>query len=256
MKLFTYATSPYARKVRMMLDLKGIAYEPVERCYSLDRKEDLRACNARAEVPTLVLDDGRTIADSTVICEYIEEIHPSPPLFPNDAYERAQMRALEDLCDRDFDATLYGYFFAQVRKDVPEADAMSRAAREEFGALLARLERELDGRDFLCGEFSVADLAAICYVPAATAMGISIREYPRLVAWMGRMRAIPAGAADIERLRAALAAVHDPMSELAGPDGRVHWRDSRLEWPVRHGFIDVIAREFHGGRMMFPPDAS
>ncbi len=256
MKLFTYATSPYARKVRMMLDLKGIAYEPVERCYSLDRKEDLRACNARAEVPTLVLDDGRIIADSTVICEYIEELHPLPALFPKDSYERARMRLLEDLCDRDFDATLYGYFFAQARNDVPEAETMTRAARDEFAALLARLESELDGRDFLCGALSVADLAAICYVPAAQSMGVSIRNYPRLVAWMGRMRAIPAVAADIERLRAALAAVHDPASELAGPDGRVHWRDSRLEWPVRHGFIDVIAREFRAGRMMFPPDAT
>ena len=42
MKLFTFATSPYARKVRIVMDYKGIAYEPVERCYSLDRKEDLR----------------------------------------------------------------------------------------------------------------------------------------------------------------------------------------------------------------------
>ena len=43
MKLFTFATSPYARKVRIVLDYKGIAYEPIERCYSLDRKEDLRS---------------------------------------------------------------------------------------------------------------------------------------------------------------------------------------------------------------------
>jgi glutathione S-transferase len=256
MKLFTYATSPYARKVRMMLDLKGIAYEPVERCYSLDRKEDLRACNARAEVPTLVLDDGRTIADSTIICEYLEETHPSPALFPKDPYERARMRALDDLCDRSFDSALYGFFFATVRKDVPESDAMARAARDEFAGLVARLERELDGRDFLCGTLSVADLAAICYVAGAPSMGVALRNYPQLVKWMSRMRAMPAVAADLERLRAALAAVHDMQSELAGPDGRVHWRDSRIEWPVRHGFIDVLAREFHAQRMMFPPDAS
>ena len=41
-----------------------------------------------------------------------------------------------------------------------------------------------------------------------------------------------------------------------GPDGRIHWRDCRLEWPVRHGFIDLVAREFHAGKMMFPPKAS
>ena len=48
-KLFTFATSPYARKVRMMLEMKKIDFEPVERCYSLDRKDDLRAASARAE---------------------------------------------------------------------------------------------------------------------------------------------------------------------------------------------------------------
>ena len=51
MKLFTFATSPYARKVRMELDYKGVSYEAIERCYSLDRKEDLRCANVRAEVP-------------------------------------------------------------------------------------------------------------------------------------------------------------------------------------------------------------
>jgi glutathione S-transferase len=71
MKLFTYATSPYARKVRMALDYKGVSYEPLERCYSIDRKEDLRCVTPRAEVPTVVLDDGRTITDSTIICEYL-----------------------------------------------------------------------------------------------------------------------------------------------------------------------------------------
>jgi glutathione S-transferase len=81
----------------MVLDYKGVSYEPLERCYSLDRKEDLRCVNLRAEVPTLVLEDGRTIADSTIISEYIEETFPEPPLYPKDPYERARMRAIEDL---------------------------------------------------------------------------------------------------------------------------------------------------------------
>jgi glutathione S-transferase len=69
MRLFTFATSPYARKVRMALDFKGLSYEPVERCYSLDHKQDLFAASPRAEVSALILDDGRTLADSTIICE-------------------------------------------------------------------------------------------------------------------------------------------------------------------------------------------
>ncbi len=256
MKLFTFATSPYARKVRMMLELKKIDFEPVERCYSLDRKEDLRVASARAEVPTLVLDDGRTIADSTIICEYLEDAFPNPAMFPADPYERARMRMIEDLCDRTFDAVSYGFWIATARKDAPESAAMIDAARDEFSQLLARLEREIGEREFFCGAMSVADLAAICYVPSAGAMRISMKLYPRLAAWTLRTRAVGSVAADLERLKSALAKGHDIISEFEGPDGKVHWRDSRLEWPIRRGFADFVTREFKAGKMMFPPDAA
>ena len=101
-----------------------------------------------------------------------------------------------------------------------------------------------------------ADLAAIGHVPAARAMGIELGAMPRLKAWTNKMVSVPAVKGDREPLVRALAKVHDISSELVGPDGRIHWRDSRLEWPVRHGFIDFVAREFHGGRMMFPPQAT
>lgn len=255
MKLFTFATSPYARKVRMMLELKKIDFEPIERCYSLDRKEDLRDASARAEVPALILDDGRTLSDSTIICEYLEEAFPDPAAFPADPYERSRMRTIEDLCDRAFDAVSYGFWIATARKDAPESPAMLAAAREEFSQLLAHLEHELGGREYFCGALSVADLAAICYVPAAGAMRISMNPYPRLAAWTLRMRTNRVVAADLERLKAAIANSHDITSEFEGPDGRIHWRDSRLEWPIRRGFIDFVRREFRAGKMMFPPDA-
>ena len=192
MKLYTFATSPYARKVQMALDYKGIKYEPFERCYSLDHKADLFDANPRAEVPALILDDGRTIADSTIICEYLEDAFPVPPLRPKDPYERARMRTIEELCDRAFDSVSYGYWMAQARKDAPEAAAMTEKARAEFAALLKKLEGELGEGDFFCGEVSIADLAAICYVPAANAMGIDLKQTPRRGAWVKRMSAIPA----------------------------------------------------------------
>jgi len=87
-------------------------------------------------------------------------------------------------------------------------------------------------------------------------MGVDLGQTPRLRAWNSRMRAIPAVRGDRQRLVRALAKVHDVSSELVGPDGRIHWRDSRLEWPVRRGFIDFVAREFHAGKMLFPPQPS
>ena len=256
MKLFTFATSPYARKVRIVLDYKGIPYEPIERCYSLDRKEDLRSTSARAEVPVLVLDDGRTIADSTIISEYLEQVYPVPAVYPSDPYERARMRTIEDLCDRTFDAVGFGYFLGVLRKDAPEAEAIKDAARDECRALMARMERELGDRDYFCGEISLADFAAITHAPLARSMKIDMSDLPRVRAWMDRMRLVPAVAADHRRAANAWQGTHNIAAEFEGPDGRIHWRDSRLEFPVRHGFIDLVAREFHAKKMMFPPKAN
>jgi hypothetical protein len=87
-------------------------------------------------------------------------------------------------------------------------------------------------------------------------MHLDLAAMPRINGWMERMRAIPAVAADHSRAAKAWQGVQNIAAEFEGPDGRIHWRDSRLEWPVRHGFIDAVAREFHAGKMMFPPDAA
>lgn len=257
MKLFSFATSPYARKVRIVLDYKGAPYESCERCFSLDRKEDLRAASARAEVPVLTLDGGRSIIDSTIICEYLEQVYPDPTVYPKDAFARARARMIEDLCDRSFDALGFGYFFGILRKDSPEADAMQAAAKAECGALLSHLESELSERPFFCADTpTIADFTAITHVPLARAMRLDLNQWPKLRSWIERMRVIPAVEADHARAASAWQGVHNIAAEFEGPDGRIHWRDTRLEWPVRHGFIEVVAREFRAGKMMFPPDAA
>jgi glutathione S-transferase len=195
-KLFTFATSPYARKVQIVLDYKGVPYEPCERCYSLDRKEDLRAASRRAELPVLTLDNGRTLSDSTIICEFLEQVYPDPPVYPKDAYERARMRTIEDLCDRTFDAIGFGYFFGLLRKEAAEAPAIQEAARRECGEMMEIFERELGGKPFFCGaEPTVADFAAITHAPMARAMHLDLAGLPQVTAWMDRMRALPAVAA-------------------------------------------------------------
>ena len=134
---------------------------------------------------------------------------------------------------------------------------MKTIAVKEYEGLLAKLDRALGDREFFCGsEVSIADLAAVCYVPMARAIGIDLARMPKLAAWLVRIRAVPAIKADLRRVSEALAKGGGIEAEFAGPDGKIHWRDSRLEWPIRHGFIELIAREFRAGKMMFPPDAA
>jgi hypothetical protein len=128
---------------------------------------------------------------------------------------------------------------------------MKQAAAEELHGLLYTLEGEVAHQDFFCGGLSLADLAAICYVPAAKLMGVQLDEFAGCGLGLigsshtGRRSRSRAGQQGLSELRSI-------ADEFEGPDGRVHWRDSRLEWPIRHGFIDLVAREFHAGKMMFP----
>ena len=166
------------------------------------------------------------------------------------------MRAIEDLCDRTFDASVFGYFLGVLRKEAPESRRCRMRRATNVKALIARLESELgDRRLFLrrCARSPI--FAAICHAPLARAMRLPMSDLPRMrPGWIGcaKFRRSP----PISSAPQSLAEAHNIAAEFEGPDGRIHWRDSRLEWPVRHGFIDLVAREFHAGKMMFPPDAS
>ena len=102
MKLYGFFRSSAAFRVRIALNLKGLAYDGVS--IHLRRndqaKPDYRGVNPQSLVPTLE-DGGETLIQSLAIIEYLDEIHPEPPLLPQTPGERARVRALADIvaCD-------------------------------------------------------------------------------------------------------------------------------------------------------------
>ena len=94
MKLFHGWLSSASRRVRLCLAEKGIAYESVS--IDLAKQEhhsaNFLAMNPNGVVPALLLDDARPLHESSTICEYLDDLHPLPPLRPTDAYQRAVMR--------------------------------------------------------------------------------------------------------------------------------------------------------------------
>ena len=105
MKLYSYFRSSAAYRARIALNLKGLAYEtaPVHliKDGGHNKRPEFRAVNPQMRVPALVAPTGEVLIQSLAIIEYLDEIHPEPPLLPKDPLGRAQARALAQIiaCD-------------------------------------------------------------------------------------------------------------------------------------------------------------
>ena len=201
LRLWVFRTSPYSGKARAAFAEKGVAVELVE-IHPGKRPERLRELNPVNRVPVLEAGDV-AIRESSVICEWLEDTHPDPPLWPADPDRRAWARGWA----KYIDDTVTADFFLGMRKlAFGRADDDPEDIVERLHGRIARrwpvLERALGEHDgpWLCGEdFSYADLAALApavRIPEWVAhLGPDAGEHPRVTAWFEALRARPSAAA-------------------------------------------------------------
>jgi glutathione S-transferase len=187
--LYDSPVSGNCYKVRLLLTQLGIAFErrEVDVVRREGRAELLGELNPALRVPTIVLDDGRPLAESNAILAYFAE---GTPLLPDDRYRRAQV--LQWLF---FEQYSHEPYIAVVRfwvafSDAPPPATEIEARRRGGYAALDALERHLGTREFLvAGRYSIADIALYAYTHVAPEGGFELAGHPAVRGWLERVRA-------------------------------------------------------------------
>jgi glutathione S-transferase len=182
--LYDAARCPYCARVRILLAEKGIPHEAVEIDLD-DRPGWIYEKNPLGKVPVLE-EDGFVLPESRVIMEYLEELHPEPPLLPSAPAERALVRLRLERFDE-----LSGPYYRTVFGGEPA---------EALEAALAKLDSELASSPYLGGStFSLADIGYVPWVIRAEARAaVDLGPYDNLRAWLARLAERSSVAAELE----------------------------------------------------------
>lgn len=206
--LYGVAVSAFVAKVRIALDLKGLAFEERTPPGGYGSPE-YRAIVPAGSVPGMTV-DGRPLHESNALLEFLEEVAPTPALLPADPFARAQVRALLGFHDQRVEAATRA-LFPVVKRDWRAEPEGVEAACAGIEAALIRLD-ELDAPAGLLGGAAptFADIAYPCTLQMAEMMGAEMARPlvlpPRVEAWAARASKIPAVARSLAIHRAAMEA--------------------------------------------------
>jgi glutathione S-transferase len=190
--LYDSPVSGNCYKVRLLLAHLGIPYDrhAVDVVDRSDRDELLGDLNPAQRVPTLVLDDGRALAESNAILWYFGE---GTRFVPEDRFERARVLQWMFFEQYDHEPAIAVARFLKSYSGRPELfehrkdDLLARGHRA-----LAAMERHLAARQWLVGDSTtLADVCLYAYTHAADEGGFDLGRYPAIRAWLGRVAAAP-----------------------------------------------------------------
>jgi len=187
MKLYSYFRSSAAYRVRIALNLKGLAYETVSvhlvKEGGHNRRPEFRAVNPQMRVPALVAPAGEVLIQSLAIIEYLDETHPAPPFLPGDPIARAKARALAQIVACDIhplnNTSPLRYLKNQMHQEQSAIDAWYHHwVIEGFEALEALIEPG----PYACGkDVTLADICLVPQVANARRLKVPLQKFPKIV---------------------------------------------------------------------------
>ncbi|WP_439815770.1 glutathione S-transferase family protein [Zavarzinia sp. CC-PAN008] len=240
--LYEHPLSPYAQKVKIALDEKGVAYETRQPDVLAGGDAAFLAAALRAEVPAYV-DEDVHLFDSTLILDYIDDRWPEPGLLAATPAERARVRAIEEVCDTTLEAINWGLsevrYWGRATGDT--AAALEESARVQYAGILRWLQDQLGERPWFNGaEFGRGDLAVAPFLMGVIGFGHGPVEGSALHAWVRRVRQRPSVARVFAAAKAALPALAASGAQRPREGFRREYRDHRLDWMIRSGGLDVV----------------
>ncbi|MEA2937302.1 MAG: hypothetical protein QOC56_806 [Alphaproteobacteria bacterium] len=198
MTLYSYFRSSAAYRVRIAFNLKGLGYDMIpihlQREGGINRKPDYRAVNPLMRVPALKLDTGEVLTQSLAIIEYIDEIHPQPPLLPRDPVERAKVRASAQLIACDIhplnNLSPLRYLKNELGQEQARIDAWYHHwVLEGFAALEATIA---PGPYAHGAEVTLADICLVPQLANARRLKVPLDRFPKIVAVDAACAKLPA----------------------------------------------------------------
>lgn len=186
MQLRYSPTSPYARKVMVAAMEMGL-------CGSIemlatnpwDADSGITSDNPLGQVPVLLLDDGQTLYDSPVICEYLDRLHQGPRLLPADGPQRWEQLRLQALADGMMDAALLIFLEHKRRAEDARSDWWLQLQRDTLDRSVMELERQAAGFPEAPGVGQIAAACALGYLDFRISDCQWRAQAPKLADWYG-----------------------------------------------------------------------
>jgi len=187
-KLYSAKGCPFARRTRVVLHEKGIDFEASEVDFR-NKSEEFLEASPPGKVPVVVV-DGDSLYESNIVNQFLNEVFEKPKLLPEDSKARAYARIWMARADDDFYPQV---FVSGMGRERGFSEERISEALEKLKVTLSRLEERLEGREYLAGGFSLADIAHAGNFVRLHELdengAVSLADYPNVASWMERIEA-------------------------------------------------------------------